>query len=271
MTLPVLSVLLAQAGSVYDVDPVVFGAGAAASLAVGVLIDREKSAWDGTPACATRHSGGVCDRGSVFDAERFVTENRSRGARLASDVVLAIVSLAPYAVDGADVAVTDVDRPGLRFGEDALVALEVQSVTLLVSNALKLMVRRPRPLTYDPLASAEERFDGDARLSFPSGHASMAFASASVLTMTAARRHGSSALPWIAGGASYLTAAVVAYLRVAGGKHFVTDVLAGAVLGTAIGLLLPLASARDSGEGRDRVASVNGGRADAALSFAGRW
>lgn len=261
-------------GAVYTLDPLVGSIAVVSMAGVATLIDREKALWDGESPCEGSGVGpgpdGVCDIDSLWEAERWITENRSKSARLASDVLLTALALAPYAVDGADVSLSDVSEPGLRFGEEALVALQVQASTLLVTNILKLIVRRPRPLTYQPANRMDERFEGDSRLSFPSGHASFAFASASVMLRTAIQRHRDAPFTWVVGGAGYLTAAFVAYLRVAGGKHFVTDVLAGAAIGTTIGLLLPLLYGRDAG-GRDRpVASGEGGLVP-ALGFSGRF
>lgn len=265
----------APRGAVYALDPLVATVAVVGMAGVATLIDREKALWDGESPCgdvvaAPDRRGGVCDVHSLWEAERWITANRSSKARLASDILLGALAVAPYAVDGADVALAGVTGPGRRFGEDALVTLQVQAGTLLVTNILKLIVKRPRPLTYHSENDREERFHGDARLSFPSGHASFAFASASVMLHTAIRRHRDAPFTWAVAGAGYLTAAMVAYLRVAGGKHFVTDVLAGAAIGTSIGLLLPLLYGRNAGEREQPVASGESGLVP-AFGFSGTF
>jgi membrane-associated phospholipid phosphatase len=63
--------------------------------------------------------------------------------------------------------------------------------------------------------------------SFPSGHASQAFAMASAISM-----HSDN--PW-AGGAAYGMAGLVGLARLETRDHFTSDVLAGALVGTTVG------------------------------------
>jgi membrane-associated phospholipid phosphatase len=67
--------------------------------------------------------------------------------------------------------------------------------------------------------------------SFPSGHTATAFAVASVLA------HGYKDKIWV-GITSYTVAALVGLSRINDGKHWATDVIAGAALGTFIGMTL---------------------------------
>lgn len=74
----------------------------------------------------------------------------------------------------------------------------------------------------------------DDNLSFPSGQVTLAFSLATAAG-TVAYRRGSRLAPWVLGVGLGL-AAVVGYLRVAGDVSYVTDVLAGAALGSAAGV-----------------------------------
>lgn len=74
-----------------------------------------------------------------------------------------------------------------------------------------------------------ERPDGSDRLSFPSGHTTAAFAAATVI----AREQGG-AIGWLAYGA----AATAGYARIADRHHYLSDVVAGAILGRLIGRLV---------------------------------
>ena len=111
-----------------------------------------------------------------------------------------------------------------------------------ISGALKDWTGRDRP----PLSNPEpEPLVGlPATHSFPSGHATVSFACATVLALAVP----SLRVPL------YALAALIAFSRVYVGVHFPFDVLAGAVLGVAIAIALrKLAAAlRRSGPGMRR-------------------
>ena len=91
-----------------------------------------------------------------------------------------------------------------------------------LNTAIKLAVRRRRP----ELAELPPLIDTPTTLSFPSAHASTAFAGA-----LAYSRVG---LP---APALYALATALAYSRLYLGVHYPSDVLAGALLGTAVAQL----------------------------------
>lgn len=88
-----------------------------------------------------------------------------------------------------------------------------QIVAQTLTQALKLATQRTRP---------DESNDN----SFPSGHASATFATATVLT----RHYG-----WKAGVPAYAFAAYVGASRLQANKHYASDVIFGAALGIAAG------------------------------------
>jgi membrane-associated phospholipid phosphatase len=96
-----------------------------------------------------------------------------------------------------------------------------------LNTAIKLVVRRQRPRLrrLPPLIGTQ------TTLSFPSAHASTAFAGA-----VAYSRLGLPALPL------YALAAKLSYSRLYLGVHYPSDVLAGALLGAAVGALRSRAS-----------------------------
>jgi membrane-associated phospholipid phosphatase len=91
--------------------------------------------------------------------------------------------------------------------------------TYALNTAIKLVVRRRRPQP----AQLPALIDTPTTLSFPSAHASTAFAGA-----LAYSRVGLPALPL------YALAAGLAYSRLYLGVHYPSDVLAGTMLGTAV-------------------------------------
>lgn len=109
------------------------------------------------------------------------------------------------------------------FGNDKLrntTKLSTFSVIGAVSvcSLLKWAVNRERP------CGNTSRFNS----SFPSGHATGAFAFSYII----AKQYPKLTIPL------YLTAATIAFSRVYLGKHYVTDVLAGSALGTASGWIV---------------------------------
>src|SRR2546428_568532 len=90
------------------------------------------------------------------------------------------------------------------------------------------------PVLYTSGAAAAVA-DRENQESLPSGHASLAFAAATSYLVLARRQH----LPHRTRNAILLYAGAVGVsaLRVAAGKHFPTDVAAGAALGSGIGWL----------------------------------
>jgi len=92
----------------------------------------------------------------------------------------------------------------------------------MVSGLLKLWIDRDRPPLANPDPEPLVRLPATG--SFPSGHATVAFACATVLALAVPRL----ALPLFA------LAALVAWSRVYVGVHYPLDVLAGALLGVAL-------------------------------------
>jgi membrane-associated phospholipid phosphatase len=104
------------------------------------------------------------------------------------------------------------------------VAVTVAGSSVL-NQVVKAAVDRARPVLPDPVAHA-------SGMSFPSGHAQSALVGSAVLLLVF--------LPWLRGAwrptavvAAVLVTIAIGFSRVALGVHFVSDVLAGYVLGAA--------------------------------------
>ena len=103
----------------------------------------------------------------------------------------------------------------------------------LMVQVIKQIEQRPRPGLYFEKRASVHAVDGvllKGKNSFPSGHTTTVFASASLLAL-ATQRKGIQLI--------YLLAALVAgYSRIYLGQHFLEDVTAGMCLGTLTAILL---------------------------------
>src|SRR5262249_23961985 len=128
-------------------------------------------------------------------------------------------------------------------------------LALAIAHFVAIAVNRPRPFVADP--SDVHLFTHHATdPSFPSDHATAAFAIA-VAILLRDRRWGAVALVF---------ACVLAVGRVAMGVHYPSDVLAGAVLGTACALVLWAAPVRRA---LNRIADLSGALLDAVVARTG--
>lgn len=109
-----------------------------------------------------------------------------------------------------------------------------------IKESIKLAVFRPRPYMY--FAGWPEKDvieEHDWANSFVSGHSTMSFAAATFASYTFSKYFPDSPWKYAVTFGSYSVATAVALMRVAGGCHFVTDIVSGAVLGTVCGFVVP--------------------------------
>ena len=121
-----------------------------------------------------------------------------------------------------------------QVAEDLLVVTEAATTTMLLTMVSKVATARLRPFA---LASSDPNPPYNI-MSFWSGHTSFAFAVAGASTQVA-RLRGRSGWKWLA-VATFAGAALTGYLRIAADQHWLTDVVTGAAVGTAVGLAVPV-------------------------------
>lgn len=134
---------------------------------------------------------------------------------------------------------------------------EAGLLAVSLTKILKNLVPRLRPYVYTE--EGREAIAGeDYFRSFPSGHATTAFVGASFCSYTYARLHPGSPLRIPVAIVSYGLACFCGVSRVVAGMHFPTDVLAGALIGTLSGIVVPyfhLAKGRKP-EGKGKVQAL---------------
>jgi len=125
-------------------------------------------------------------------------------------------------------------RNDARARETGLLSLEAMIDSLVIYGGLKEITQRARP--HDGIERSEF-FDGGS--SFPSGHSTQAWAVAAVIANEYRHRRAMQI-------AAYGIASAVSVARFTGEKHYLSDVVAGSVLGYAIGKYVYSAHHRDS-------------------------
>ncbi len=222
----------ARSLDVYRVSPVadaaVIGVSTAATLVPWLLEDRIIEV-----RCP-------CDPAEVPRWERFAIGNKSPAADLASNASLAAAVAGPviwsFVSTSGDPA---------AFWHDATILAEATLVTGALTTTVKYFVwQRPIPLAYagDP---AYVDKPGSYR-AFWSGHTATVASALFAWAWTYRLREGPATWPLLLAAAGTATVAVE---RVAGGQHFPSDVIVGALVGGAIGTAVPLLHAREGGGG----------------------
>lgn len=115
--------------------------------------------------------------------------------------------------------------------------VQALAFTYLATNITKNIVGRRRPSFAN--YPAGERVD--ANKSIPSGHTSISFAIASYSSLYALDHFGaedSKIGPVIYSSVSHLLAAWVGYTRIVDNRHFISDVIAGGLLGSGVAWLV---------------------------------
>jgi len=169
---------------------------------------------------------------NVWGVDRWVTRQWSLPAQNTSDVFL----FSSFALP----ATLLIDQPSRgEFGQVGLFTLESLLLTTGLTNLTKAIVKRPRPFMYNPDVPMELKLKKRSRYSFFSGHTSI---TASMSFLTAKMYHDfypdSNARTAVWATAAAIPA-LTGYLRIRGGKHYLTDVLVGYGIGAAVGILVP--------------------------------
>lgn len=197
-----------------------------------------------------------CDPSELNALDRRTVGYHSEGAALASDIIVALVQAGAPILELVDLGASR------ALVEDLTVISESLMVEIVFQEAANFGLQRPRPRVYAGNPSAVNASEG--YLSFYAGHVGTTVAVLSATSFTLRLRYGEQVWPWVVTG---LVGTSVAVLRVAAGKHFPTDVAAGALVGLATGIAVPWLHARTP----DLRVSVVPGPGDAGLGLAGAF
>jgi len=124
-------------------------------------------------------------------------------------------------------------------GVISVMALETMLVTNALTSMTKISVLRPRPLVYNDEVPLGSKLARKNKLSFFSGHTSMAATSFFYTAKVFSDFYPNSKWKPLVWTVAAIIPAIVGISRVYGGKHFPTDVIVGYVVGAGTGVLIP--------------------------------
>ncbi len=262
-----------DAGARFDADPVADGAIIAFSGGFAGLLDLINSTGEVRP----QQISSNFDRSKLLGIDRgAIDQDADQSSRTTSNIGL----FAAIGFAAIDPILSGWREKSVQSGVvDAIMYGESITITWGVTNLAKMAVRRPRPAAYieaekhrgDPNYSNS---DTDSALSFFSGHASMVAAISSTATYLAFARSPGTARPWITLLVGTALTSAVSIERVRAAAHFPTDVIAGAIAGAGVGVIVPHLHRSESLKQRAvwvGFAPAEAGARGGALQVGGNW
>jgi len=193
------------------------------------------------------------DRADVNWLDRSATRNWSYRWGGLSDDFMELAAVSAIGIGAFEVMRHDLGE-GVTMG---VMFLETMLLVQGITQLTKAAVGRLRPYVYNTGVSVDKRYeraqnwDSDrfgsfittygnhVRYSFYSGHTSTAFALATFTSNVFRDIHGPSTWSKLIWGSTLTLATLTAYARVKAGAHYPSDVVVGAIVGGAIGHLVP--------------------------------
>ncbi|MBI2388389.1 MAG: phosphatase PAP2 family protein [Deltaproteobacteria bacterium] len=188
----------------------------------GARLVRTQKAW-----CAPR-----CDEKDLNAFDRLTAGRWDPAWTNVSNIGIAAVIAAPAIYLLADEGPLNALNDAVVIGEAALLASATSTIMTVAAG-------RPRPFLYGDKAPLEDRNTVDASMSFISSHTAISFAVATSTWMTYRRLHPRSRAHWLVLAVGDAAATLVGTARMLAGRHFPTDVLSGAIVGTSVGVMVP--------------------------------
>ena len=172
------------------------------------------------------------DRADINSFDRKASFFFSDKARRASDVLRTSSYLVPSLLLINKKPRKDFTTIVVLYGETLLLTKGITKLT-------KRTTKRIRPFVYNELVSLSEKQKVKAQFSFFSGHVSGTAANCFFTAKVFSDYFPDSKFKPLVWTGAALIPAVTGYLRVRGGRHFYTDVIAGYFVGAGIGILVP--------------------------------
>lgn len=199
-------------------------------LLVFLIVVVATSALASSFAYAGVNDSGHLDPSEVNGFDKLVMRPYNKLLDITADISSIMAMVTPAVLFSA---------PSNQYLTIGVMYAETMALSYGANTLLKYLVNRNRPYMYFDGYPKSEESSGDSSKSFPSRHSTMSFAAAGFTSYVFSKYFPESKwkIPVIA--LSYSLATATAVFRVASGNHFMTDVLAGAALGTLIGYAIP--------------------------------
>lgn len=164
--------------------------------------------------------------------KRLIWDSRSTADSASTAIVLAL----PFGIAGVDWLMANASGDQRATLEDLVMIAQATAISGAINEGVKDIAGRQRPYAHYGVSSGSPSRDDN--LSFYSGHSNVAF----VLVTSAGTIAEMRGYPyaWTIWAVGMPLAGLTAYFRVAAAKHYLTDVIAGALVGGAIGAGVPL-------------------------------
>jgi membrane-associated phospholipid phosphatase len=202
----------------------------------GWIVSESLKSYVGPSTCrwCDRNADGS-DGLNAFDAaaRNALRVNDTSSADLASNILG--LGIAPVLTISLDVVAAAVDHRVRSAGVDTLLIVQAAVMAADLNQTVKFAAARERPFLH--FGGPHSSQPTDDYLSFFSGHTALTFSLAVAGgTIASMRRYRLAPLIWVTG---LLIATTTGYLRIAADKHYMSDVLVGATVGSACGFMVP--------------------------------
>lgn len=176
--------------------------------------------------------------------------------------------LAPLAAIGMDALSAAHDGRRANVQDDVLVIVEATVLAANLNQIVKFTVGRERPFVHAMTdeEKSRTRHPSDNNTSFYSGHTNLAFVLAvSSGTVATMREYRWAPWVWVVGLG---LAGTTGFLRIAGDRHYASDVLTGAAVASVIGYAIPRYLHDDA---TSSAVTIQGGRRSGSPIVAVAW
>lgn len=211
-----------------------------ALLPLGFTIQLLGENWVDNKATISLEDIALLNRNDVNAFDRSATNIFSVSADNISDLTRTSLVLIPGLIIGHQL-IQEEWKNAITY---SIMYYEAFLYTKGLTALVKAATSRTRPYLYNDDLTVEERYEytitRDSYGSFFSGHTSAMFASAVMLSKTFTDIYGKSNWSKLVWGTALTAASVGSYYRYRSGEHYPTDVITGALVGAAIGYVIPV-------------------------------